>query len=358
MAFKPAQCDQAYAKFGILGFTGTGKTFLAKELAIGLHKLSVKKGVMKPDQPVFFLDTETGSDWVRQYFAKHDINLLVDKTRAFTRLVPAISEVEKVNGILIIDSITHFWKELTESYANQKKRTSLRFEDWAWIKSKWGTFTDALVNSQAHILMCGRAGYEYDYFESDSGKKELEKTGIKMKAEGETGYEPSLLVLMEREAAMEGGTIKEVYRTGHVLKDRSNTIDGKLFRNPKFSDFLPHIQQLNIGGQHIGVDTSESSEKIVPPDIRQWEKNKIEAAAVLDEIQCELTRRHPSTKNEDKLAKQELLEKFWGSRSWKRVETLSLNELRDGLAAMLRGEGQPSAVEKAAQLAKDAEELF
>ena len=53
-------------------------------------------------------------------------------------------------------------------------------------------------------------GYEYDYFEDEAGKKQLEKTDIKMKAEGEMGYEPSLLVLMERHTVME--TMK-AYRT-------------------------------------------------------------------------------------------------------------------------------------------------
>jgi len=40
--------------------------------------------------------------------------------------------------------------------------------------------------------------------DEESGKKNLEKTGIKMKAKGELGYEPSLLVLMEREMDKSG----------------------------------------------------------------------------------------------------------------------------------------------------------
>jgi hypothetical protein len=48
------------------------------------------------------------------------------------------------------------------------------------------------------VIICGRAGYEYDYFEDDEGKKQLEKTGIKMKAETEMGFEPSLLVFRFR----------------------------------------------------------------------------------------------------------------------------------------------------------------
>lgn len=337
MAFKAAKCDMAYGKFGVLGFTGSGKTFLAKNLAIGMHEYCVKRGAMAKDTPVYFLDTETGSDWVRNYFEDAKVPLFVDKTRAFTRLVPAIREAEEAKAILIIDSITHHWRELTESYANKKGRTSLRFEDWAWLKAQWAKFTDAYVNSQAHIIMCGRAGYEYDFeADSESGKKELVKTGIKLKAEAETGYEPSILVLMNREVTMDGGTIVKVTRTGQVLKDRGNKIDGMVFVNPTFNDFLGHIECLNIGGKHVGVDAAVTSEGIVPPDIKNWEIKKQEAIVTLDEIQAELVRRFPRTTAEDKAAKADLMATFFGTRSWKRIETLPLQDLRAGLNAMLR----------------------
>ena len=93
-----------------------------------------------------------------------------------------------------------------------KKRTRLQFDDWGYLKGEWRKFTDLFINSNLHIILCGRAGYEYDYFEDEAGKKQLEKTDIKMKAEGEMGYEPSLLVLMERHTDLE--TMK-AYRHGN-----------------------------------------------------------------------------------------------------------------------------------------------
>src|SRR4051812_32554365 len=44
-----------------------------------------------------------------------------------------------------------------------KKRSRLHFEDWGYLKSEWRKFTDRFVNSQLHIIVCGRAGFEYDY---------------------------------------------------------------------------------------------------------------------------------------------------------------------------------------------------
>lgn len=334
-----------------MGFSGSGKTFTASRLAVGLHQHCVQRGVMDKDAPVFFLDTETGVDWIREHFDEAGIKLLVDKTRAFTRLVPAVKEVASQKAILVIDSITHFWRELTESYAKQKRRTSLTFADWAWLKSQWGAFTDAFVNSTCHVVMCGRAGFEYDFFEAEDGKKELEKTGIRMKAEGETGYEPSLLVLMEQHQEMERGVVKGIYHTAHILKDRGNVIHGQLFRNPSFVSFLPHIERLNLGGDHVGVDTSETSENLVPPTNPEWKKREAEKEVVLDEIQCHLIKLYPGTKQSDKSAKMDLLEKHFGSRSWERIKTQKLHELRAGYEAM-------AGVPAQSDLVKQAEELF
>jgi hypothetical protein len=167
---------------------------------------------------------------------------------------------------LLIDSISHFWREFTEAYAKKRNRhRGLEFSDWAYLKSEWGKFTDAYVNSAAHIIMCGRAGYEFDFFEDENGKKQLEKTGVKMRAETETGYEPSLLIWLERHMDMDS---RKVYREAHVLKERFDVIDGKTFRDPTFANFLPHIELLNLGGQQVGVDTTRTSEASSSPATR------------------------------------------------------------------------------------------
>jgi len=340
MAFQEATKEQAYLKAGFMGFAGSGKTYTAKELAIGLHKYCCDNGIRAKGDPVYFLDTETGSDWVLDDFQEAGIPLLRDKTIAFTALVPAIEQVAEMKGILIIDSITHFWRELTESYATRKKRTKLEFQDWAWLKSQWAKFTTAYINSSAHIILCGRAGFEYDYFENAAGEKELEKTGVKMKAETETGYEPSILVLMTRhqEITKKKGHELVISHSAQVVKDRSTKIDGKVFKDPTFENFLPHVQCLNLGGQHVGVDTTQSSVDIVPADPRDWVKDKADKAVTLDEIQAELLRLHPSSSQAAKTAKADLLEKYFRSRSWKKVGTMNKWALEAGLEA-LRGHG-------------------
>lgn len=323
--FRKAEVTSAFLKMGLMGFAGSGKTYTATQTAIGLVQCMQEKGVEYAGKPVFFLDTETGSDWVKPQFEAADIELYTAKTRAFNDLMLAVKEAEKESSLLLVDSISHFWKELCEAYMKRKNRNRLQFEDWAYLKKEWGNFTDQFINSSLHIIICGRAGYEYDYFEDESGKKQLEKTGVKMKAEGEMGYEPSLLVLMEREMDME--TLK-VSRTASIIKDRSTLIDGRKFVNPTFESFMPHIKYLNLGGKQLGVDTTRNSEAIIPADIR--DNRRVQREIVLDEIQSLITRHYPGQTAAEKKTKLELLKTHFQA-SWTEMERLMpLADLRAG----------------------------
>ena len=52
--FQKAVNEQGYLKAGFLGFPGSGKTFTASLLAIGLAK------ELKENRPVYAIDTEKG----------------------------------------------------------------------------------------------------------------------------------------------------------------------------------------------------------------------------------------------------------------------------------------------------------
>lgn len=335
--FQKATNTQARLKAGIMGFAGDGKTYTASTLAIGLVELMRKREIAAGDKPVMFLDTETGSDWVKPRFDAAGIELMTAKTRAFTALLECVKEAEENGCVLLIDSITHFWRDLTESYAKKKGRNRLQFEDWSVLKTEWGKFTDAFVNANCHAILCGRAGYEYDFFENDNGKKELEKTGIKMKAEGETGYEPSILILMQKFRDMENG---KVWREAHVIKDRSTRLDGKTFVNPTFDHFMPHIDFLNLSGVQFGVDSKDSQELFQSDGRPRWKWEAEQKEIALDEIVELLGKHHGGSGNEAKKARADLVEKFAGSRSWERVKTMNFSEvskLRNDLWVTLEG---------------------
>jgi hypothetical protein len=335
--FKECTNDQAYLKAGIMGFAGDGKTYTASQIAIGVIKLMKERGIETGNKPAYFIDTETGSNWVKPLFEKEGIKLMVAKTRALVDLKSAIKETEKSGSVLIIDSITHFWTSFMHEYETRNNRKhGLQFQDWSFLKKEWAKFTDLFVNSPCHIIMCGRAGFEYESFENDRGKREIQKTNVKMKAEGETGYEPSLLIQMEKHRED-----NKTWRTAFIVKDRSTLIDGKTFENPTFKDFLPHINYLNLCGNHVGIDTTRDNSELFSDDGSfRWERDKRQKEIALDEISELLAKHIPGQSAEAKKTKGDLIEEAFGTRSWEKVKTLKLidcSNARDLLWKKLEG---------------------
>lgn len=325
---KPAVNQTAYLKAGILGFAGSGKTYTAAELAIGLSK------DIGDDKPVAFFDTETGSDFLIPKFKQAGVELLVAKTRAFKDLLDFMREAEASCSVAVIDSISHVWKDLLESYVRKLNRKSgLYFQDWGPIKAEWGQFTDLFINSRLHVVMCGRAGYEYDYEENaETGRKDLVKTGTKMKAETEMGYEPSLLLEMIRlKKAEVSGDIHDKGWINRcvVLKDRTDTMNGKEIDYPKYKDFSPVIHFLNVGGEHIGVDTSRNSESLFDGPERSVVQRARMVEIALEEMQQELILMGlDGTSTEAKKKRTELLMELFGTSSKTAIESQSLEKLQ------------------------------
>lgn len=334
---KPAQNQTAFLKAGILGFQGSGKTYTAARLATGLAKLSNKE-----NPRVAFFDTEKGSDFLLPYFKQEGVQLDVAKSRAFLDLVQFMKEVEKEGyDVAIIDSISHVWRDLTTSYEKRLRRSNgLLFQDWGKVKTEWQAFTDLFINSKLHTIVLGRAGYDYDFSQDESGKKELIKTGTKMKAEGEFGYESDLLLEMER-INHEGG--KGYINRCYVLKDRSDTMNGKVVDFPKFESFKTVIGALNTGGEHFGIDTTRDSQEMFDnPDYSYAERKKQQTIA-LEELQQELVVLDLSgTSAVAQKKRTDMLIKVFGTSAKTAIEDLSAESIRQGIAAIRLLSSEPN----------------
>jgi len=325
--FEEAKMTQAYAKIGMLGFAGAGKTFTASLIIIGLHKM------LKSKKPVFFIDTETGSDFMVDKFTKEGIPFQVAKQRAFKNLIPMCQEAEKQAEILIIDSISAFWIDLMESYKKKKNRNFISFPDWGILKKEWRKFTDWYINSPTHCVICGRAGWVYNEWKDEDGQAKLEKTGTKMKAETEFGYEPSLLIEMERvQEDGNGSKIGQIIiHRAHILKDRTDVLDGKSIDNPTFKDFLPAIQPLNLGGEHFALDTKTTSEEMFDEEGRpEWQIKEQQRQIVLEEMKALMDKNFPSTSKEEKIARIALMTFVFQTASRTKIEGKNLDELKEG----------------------------
>lgn len=340
--------DQAYAKVGLYGQQGSGKTFTSATFAIGLHEHIHSK------KPVFFFDTETGSSFVKPLFDKAKIPLVGKRSKSFADLMEAAEVAERNCDIMICDSMTHVWNDLCESYRRKKYacdkcggpgmfngkecfkcggsgtyRDRLSVWDYAPIKKSWGEWVDFFINSKLHFFACGRAGGVYELRENLEGKEEIMKVEDKFKSEAEYGYEMSLLIQMKPVKTKKG-----IENTAFIWKDRFNLINGAEIKSPRFEDILPHINMLNIGGAHVGTvagkDTLEML-KTPRPSSEEYQKLK---TIVLEEIQNMMTLRYPSSGTEDKKAKMELLKTIFKTLSWTAVESMKLEQLEDGKALL------------------------
>jgi hypothetical protein len=327
--FRKATARPTHLKAAFMGFQGAGKTLTSVRLAIGIIQMMRKKGIPGADKPAFMVDTERGYLWIRPLFEAAGIELLVDETRAFVDLKADMQDAIENSSLLLIDSITAFWVEFCEAYKEKKKRSrGLEFQDWGYLKEEWRKgFTEPFLNSPLHMIFCGRAGFTYDHYTDDAGKKQIEKSGVKLKAEGELGFEPNLLVHMEREQDAETGIVTHM---AHILKDRrpdAKSLDGKSFPNPTFQMFTPHIEYLDLGGALSGVDGSRNSAAMIPVDIRR-ENNETLRAIVLEEIGNLLVASYPGRTDAAQQAKKDAIAKYLAP-TWKEVEALMpLDEMR------------------------------
>lgn len=317
----------AYSKWGILGFAGSGKSRTATEIAIGLS-------IMHGRRPVAYIDTESGVDFLKPLYDAAKVPLKVAKTRAFSDAVNLFGEaVRKGCCCIVLDSVTHIWLEIIESYIRAVGRKGgLAIKDWGRLKQEWRKLTDAYLNAPIHAILCGRAKWEYEMeVNEETEKKELVKAGTTMSTEKDMGYEPSILLEMERIKTQKG-----IENWCMVLKDRTDTMNGSRILRPTFKHFEPIIRALNIGGEHMVIDTSRSSQSMFAGEGSGGERRRL-CEIEIEEIQAMLVKVGLDGQSADAKARRiALLEQTFGTSSKTAIESMQLEQLQKGRRAMER----------------------
>lgn len=350
---KKAVNEQAFLKAGIFGDAGSGKTTTASYIAMAISNLVGNK------KPVAFFETEAGSDFMVRKFEIEGIELLRVKSYSLADLLEAAKEAEQTCSCLLVDSVSHIWEDVCKSKLtvvnkirakkNLYPLEKLEFQHWADVKRQWAAWTDIYLNSRLHIIVCGRAGGVWQFDTNDeTGRKEIQKVGTKMKAEGEFGYEPSLLIEMER--VPKGGDAGSGWKhCAYVLKDRTDSINGLKFEFEKprntyktgdwkqtYKPFKPVFDSLNLGGQHQTFDSSRTSESLFPG--QEGESRGVERAKrveiILSELEETIKLLWPGQDSDSKQARILVFEALFGVRSWVSVQSKSLEDLDAGYKAL------------------------
>jgi len=314
-----------FFKAAFEGEPGTGKSWSAALVAIGLHK---KIGSKKP---VVLIDTEKAAKFLVPLFEEHGIEAMVRETHSLADLVTAMKLCsEGYSDIMVIDSITHIWMDFQEAYKRKLNRQNFQIQDWMAIKSDWNrNFSIPLVQSPIHIIATGRVSDRMEQEVDEDGRKEFTKTGVKMQAEKNAAYEFDVLVLMERHELIQRNK-REVWRQATVLKGRGNLLDGKVFKNPTYEDFAPAVEAVikNPSEARFSPIERDAGELIrTEEDKRKW---VLERKRWLEEIEGYLVSVWPSTGAQEKKNKTDALEYAFQTRSWSAIEAMRPDVLEDG----------------------------
>ena len=270
--FKKAVTEQAALKLGLYGPAGSGKSFTAQLVAEGLALASGKR--------VAVIDTERGHDFYCQAVPSRQVHpeafdFDALHTRAITEALDEVRKLDpKAYSVVVIDSITHLWDACKNSYQGKKTKTgSIPYYAWDRIKKPYRDLMAFLLSSPFHVIICGRQGNEWED-DAESGEKKI--VGVKMRAEGETQYEPHVLIRMEQ---FKPGA-KQAVPIAHVEKDRTGVLSGRSIEMPSFGNIARPLMSL-LGGHQAALPDEDAASLQDAEALARQEKDRARESAAL-----------------------------------------------------------------------------
>lgn len=271
--FRKAKAEQAALKVAMYGPPGSGKTFTALLFAEGLAKLTGKR--------IAYVDTERGTDfYCKPVETRKAHPEAFDFDAIYTREITTI--LDEVKGlspeqysVIVLDSITHIWQACMNAYSGPvTKADTIPLQAWGKIKKPYKELMNELLSSQMHVFILGRQGHD---FQKDEESGELERVGVKMKAEGETAYEPHILFQME---AVRNPKDKSSVITIFAEKDRTGVLAGQTIPWPTYEKIIAPLLPL-LGGKQAIIPSDDESGQADADKLAEKERTKAQESANL-----------------------------------------------------------------------------
>jgi hypothetical protein len=381
-----AKVEQSAAKIGIFGPGGSGKSLTTTLIAIALSK------VFHNNAPVALMDTERASDWLIPIYEIEKVPFIRMKTRSFSDMQEGLREAEAAKACAFnVDSYSAPWSELQATLKKRLNVRKLEFHHMQELQEMWGGWVQQFLNSPLHCILSGRLAYEWENeTDVETGKMGFHKSGTKMRAEKDAGYEPHMLIELEAVRQLEkerkvGAKRKRtelkagghfVHRM-HVLKDRAMSLNGLMFEFKDINHYKegdwkqvykalePHFAKMNIGGQNV-ADAARSSAHLFNGrgDGAEFGRKKDIA---LEEIRESIAAVFPGQTAGEKKARQIILEDLFGTLSWTKVEASRLDRLELAVKVLVQFRRQvagdmdrvssPEGIVAALKTARDVAEM-
>lgn len=289
--FKKAEPKQAKLKISIYGPAGSGKTFSTLLMAEALAKADGKR--------IAYIDTERGTDFYAQAVAARPVHPAAFDfdavyTKSLSEALRSLKGIDtKVHGVVVIDSISHFWEAAIEAYSGRMTGDSIPMHAWGKIKKPYKELINILMGMPAHVFILGR---QKNLFDTDSRTGQMIKAGVAMQAEGQTAYEPNICLRM---TCQEGESEGRASYVAFVEKDRTGVLAGRSLVNPNFETIKPLLPLLGVEQapmedeeERIAADAelhSEQADKVRGKSAKSIElfdeiKSVVQACASIEEL--------------------------------------------------------------------------
>lgn len=274
--FTKAVSTQARFKAALYSKQGRGKTLTALLWAEGLAARDGKR--------IAYIDTELGTDFYVMDIPERtvhpkafDIDRMV--TRSIMETIEAVESIDpEEHGVVVIDSITHLWDAAMAAFNGKRMSNGgIPIQSWGDIKKPYKKLMSMFLDGNFHAILCGREGVIME--KDDEGDTEV--VGTKIKAEGETGYDPHILVRMIHET--DGHGHNNVV-SAFFEKDRSGILAGKTVHWPNYKTIEPIVNYLH-GSTQTKLGTNESNaEKDSAAIDAQSQRSQNEQNALFEQI--------------------------------------------------------------------------
>ena len=184
--FEKAVLMNVKAKVVIAGPSGSGKTFSSLRLASGLAN----------GGKIGMIDTE--GDRGLYYANKFEYFRDTLKNHSPEAYMGKIKEAKEAGvDVLIIDSITHEWKQLLEDL--EKIPGSNQYAKWGQITPRHEKFLKTILETDMHIICTVRAKDKYILETNDKGKQAPKKVGLGLEQRDTLEYEFTTVIHTDSE---------------------------------------------------------------------------------------------------------------------------------------------------------------
>jgi hypothetical protein len=319
-----------YFKASFEGFAGSGKSYTMGLVARGIWQREGGKPVL------VMIDTEESSKFLLPLFEEVGLvegkHMFVSRSRSLVDFRRILTLAEEEHAVLLIDSLTHIHEEMVRQYLRDHRRQHLTVKDHLVLKPFWKEhFAIPFVRAHCHVLFSGRATWEYEPDrDGETGEaREFYKSGVRMRGDNETAFEPDMTVLMTRRQGVNGRALR-VWREALIMKSRYSPLDGKVLKNPTFEDFEP-VYRFVMTGEHDrapGAETPMSGLFSDPAQSSSIRRRHIEV--LLGELKGLYDSYLPGTGARERKLKADIAFVAFGRRSWEALERLPLEELEMG----------------------------